>query len=105
MNRPTDPEADLPIYEAEEEAAYSLEIAARLTGVDTETILHFKEEGLIRGKAEAEDEPVLDDEDLRTLRQIQHLQRTCEVNEAGLRLILKLMDELEQLRGHLRSLH
>ena len=51
MNRPTDPEADLPVYEPDEEAAYSLEIAARITGVKTETILHYQEQGLIQSSS------------------------------------------------------
>ena len=37
MSQPTEP--DLPRHEPEEVSSYSLEIAARLAGVNTETIL------------------------------------------------------------------
>jgi DNA-binding transcriptional MerR regulator len=101
MSQPTEP--DLPLHEPEEHAAYSIEIAARLAGVNTETILHYQEQGLIRTSSADSDKPQLDDEALRTLRQIEHLRETCKVNDNGLRLILGLMDELEHLRRHLRD--
>lgn len=78
------------------ETSYSLEITAHLTGMSAETILHYQEQGLIRP------EPVsglFDDEALRTLRRIEHLRETCGVNDAGLRLILHLMDEIERLKN------
>ncbi len=71
---------------------YSLEVVAEITGISSRTILRYQEAGLIRSS-------VYDDETLRTLRRIEHLQNTCGVNEHGLRLILGLMDELERLRG------
>ena len=103
MSPPTEPKSDLPLYEPTEDATYSLEIAARLVGVKTETIMHYKEQGLVRISSHDSDAPLLDDEAIRTLRRIEHLRETCGVNETGLHLILELMDELEQLRNHLRS--
>jgi MerR family transcriptional regulator/heat shock protein HspR len=44
-----------------------------------------------------------DDEALRALRRIEHLRETCGVNETGLRLMMKLMDELDRLRASNRS--
>ncbi len=80
----------------EPDATYSLEVFARISGVSEETIDHYREHGFIRpvrGHGEC-----YDDEALRTLRRIEHLRETCGVNDAGLQLILGLLEEIERLR-------
>ena len=74
---------------------YTLEILAEITGISTRTLIQYQEHGLIR--------PDYDDETLRALRRVEHLRETCEVNLSGLRLILSLMEEIEQLRAELRK--
>jgi MerR family transcriptional regulator/heat shock protein HspR len=81
----------------DDDAAYSLEVFARISGVETETILHYQELGLLRPLPDSGDH--FDDEALRTLRRIEHLRDTCGVNETGIRLILDLLDELDRLRA------
>ncbi len=84
----------------EDVSAYSLDITARVTGLSVKTILHYQEQGFIRPLPDAGGtRQLFDDEALRTLRRIEHLRSTCGVNEAGLRLILHLIDEVERLRG------
>lgn len=78
------------------EVSYSLEIVSELTGVSTQTIVQYQEQGLIQ--------PVLDDETIRTLRRIEHLRETCEMNLAGLKLLTQLLEEVERLRAELRGL-
>jgi MerR family transcriptional regulator/heat shock protein HspR len=78
------------------DATYSLEVFARIGGVDEETILRYRERGFIRPLPT--DGERFDDESLRTLRRIEHLRETCGVNDAGLRLILDLLEEIERLR-------
>ena len=87
---------DLPLYEPDADATYQLDIVAKLTGISSQTILHYQEQGLIRGKD-------LDDEAVHTLRRIEHLKQTCEANLSGLKLILDLMNEVEQLKTALRA--
>ena len=78
------------------DSTYSLEVFARISGVDEETILRYRENGYIRPLSDDGDR--YDDESLRTLRRIEHLRETCGVNDAGLRLILDLLEEIERLR-------
>ena len=85
----------------DDETVYTLEVIARISGVDAETILHYQEQGFIRPLPESGNR--FDDEALRTLRRIEHLRKTCGVNETGLSLILNLMDEVEQLKETLLS--
>ncbi len=83
---------NLPLYEPDEQATYTLDVVAKITGISSQTILHYQETGLIRPAA-------YDDETVRLLRRIEHLQSTFGVNEEGLRLILHLLDELDRLRA------
>lgn len=78
------------------EASYSLEIVSELTGVSTQTIVQYQEHGLIQ--------TTFDDETIRTLRRIEHLRETCEMNLAGLKLLTQLLGEVERLRAELRGL-
>ncbi|CAN5750678.1 hypothetical protein BH11VER1_BH11VER1_29280 [soil metagenome] len=96
---------DLPVYGEEPDTYYSLEVFAELAGVDTTTILHYQEQGIIRPVLEATgDDAAFDAESLRQLRRIEHLRATCEMNEAGLKLLLSLLEEVEQLRQERRQL-
>lgn len=89
---------ELPLYEPDTDATYQLDIVAKLTGISSQTILHYQEQGLVRGAN-------FDDEAVRTLRRIEHLRQTCEANIAGLKLILDLMNQVEGLKSELRLQH
>jgi DNA-binding transcriptional MerR regulator len=80
---------------------YSLEILSELTGVSTQTILHYQEHGLIRSGGEGD--PHYTDDTLRLLRRVEHLRELCEPNLAGLKMLTMLLDEVEALRGELRA--
>lgn len=89
----------LPVYDAETDTRYSVEVIAEMTGMDTQTIIRYREKGFIRSAAEQkEDASIFDAESLRQLRRIEHLRSTCAVNDTGLKLILDLMHEVECLR-------
>lgn len=76
---------------------YSLAVITRMAGVSSETVIRYQEAGLLPSGAGE-----FDDETLHTLRRIEHLRATCEPNLSGLRLILQLLDQVEQLRAVLR---
>ena len=59
-------ENDVPLYDPEEQATYSLEMLAEITGVSSQTILHYQEQGLLPPSG-------FDDEALHTLRRIDYL--------------------------------
>ena len=86
---------------------FSLEVFAELAGVNTRTVLHYQEQGFIRPVAgteeTAEKKAKFDADSLRQLRRIEHLRETCGMNENGLRLILSLLQEVEQLRRERRQ--
>jgi DNA-binding transcriptional MerR regulator len=96
---------DLPIYGEEIHIRYSIEVIAELTGIEPQTILEYQAKGFIRATASGtENEALFDVESLRQLRRIEHLRRTYEVNDVGLKLILGLLHETECLREERRQM-
>ena len=74
---------------------YSLAILAETTGVSTQMIVQYQEHGILR--------PQYDDDTVRSLRRIEALRESCEMNLRGLKLLTQLLDEVEQLRRELRA--
>lgn len=96
------PSRDLPVYGEETNTCYSIEVIAELAGVDPQVVLHYQEQGFIHRAAG--DTALFDAECLRQLRRIEHLRATCEMNDAGLKLILDLLHEVECLREERRQM-
>lgn len=74
---------------------YTLEVLAEMTGVSTQTIVQYREHGIIR--------PDFDDDTIRRLRRIEHLRESCEMNLNGLKLLSILLEEVDALRVELRT--
>ncbi len=95
---------DHPVLEPNPDALYTLELVAQLTGVSSQTILRYQEQGLISGVADGESGACQFNEDaLRALRRIEHLRTHFQLNQAGLKLALCLLDEIEALQSGLRA--
>lgn len=90
----------------EGEPAYSIEIIAGLAGVDATTVLHYHEQGFLQPvRRDGATAPQFDTESLRLLRRMEHLRATCGVNDAGLKLFLGLIREVELLREERRRMN
>ena len=98
---PPDPHTDPMPVETQGGVGYTLQILSEITGISTQTILSYQEHGLIRPAAEGGSR--FDDETVRALRRIEHLRDTCETNLNGLKLLIGLLDEVEQLHAELRA--
>jgi DNA-binding transcriptional MerR regulator len=81
------------------EAVYSLELMAELAGVDTQTVLHYHELGVISPATEALE---FDTDNLHQLRRIEYLRHAHQLNDSSLKLIANLLLEVERLRQQLR---
>jgi DNA-binding transcriptional MerR regulator len=73
---------------------YTLELLAQMTGLSAQTLVSYQEHGIIESN--------FDDDTVRRLRRIEHLRESCEMNLEGLRLMSRLLDEVEHLREELR---
>ncbi len=99
--------SDTPLIESEAEGTYTLEVVAGLTGISSQTVIRYCERGLVSNyvlKPGDGDKYIFDVEGLRRLRRIEQLRQACETNEHGLKLLVGLLDEVEQLRADLRRI-
>lgn len=101
-SRPDD--ANRPVSESDADVTFTLEILTELSGTSSQTILLYQEHGLIATVAEKNPSgPQFNEETLRTLRRIEHLRDTYQLNLAGLKLLTTLLQEVERLRAELRA--
>lgn len=75
-------------------SAHSVDTLAELSGVSSQTILEYQQQGLIQ--------PDFDDDTLRLLRRAEFLREACEMNVRGVKLLSHLLDEVERLHQELR---
>jgi DNA-binding transcriptional MerR regulator len=96
------PITTLQLFEPDARTVYTLEAAARLTQLPRRLIAVYFRNGLVS--------PVMDpacsgwyfnDEAIRILRRIEYLRTACGLNIAGIKLIMDLAREIEQLREEL----
>lgn len=86
-------------------ATYSLESAARLTGVHPEMLRYYCRLGLCgEERAQPDTDLIFDDDALYELRHFEHYRRHHGVDRKTLRLICSLRREVERLRAELRFL-
>jgi MerR family transcriptional regulator/heat shock protein HspR len=104
MNLPDDlPIHALQLLEPDPDAVYTIEAVEHLVNVPRRMILLYYKHGLVS--------PVVDpacggyyfnDEAIRALRRIDYLRNVCGINIEGIRMILELLHEVEQLRAEMR---
>lgn len=96
--------SDAPLFEPDLDAIYDLEIVCKITGISTQTLLQYQEQGLISytDSSDSASESV-NEETLRRLRYIEHLRSSYELNMAGIKHVFELMDQIESLQCELRS--
>ena len=91
------------LFEPDVDTVYSIEAAAHIAQVSRRSILVYYKHGLVS--------PVVDrqcggyyfnDEAIRTLRRIEYLRTQCGVSLVGIKMILRLMSEVERLRTEAR---
>jgi DNA-binding transcriptional MerR regulator len=96
------PITTLQLFEPDARTVYTLEAAARLTQLPRRLIAVYFRNGLVS--------PVMDpacsgwyfnDEAIRILRRIEYLRTACGLNIVGIKLIMDLAREVEQLREEL----
>jgi DNA-binding transcriptional MerR regulator len=85
-------------YAPDPDEVYSIDIAARLTGLPRHLVLVCCKRGLVQPWTDPEyGGYFFDVEAIRTLRQIEYLHARCGVNLEGIEIILQLIDEVERL--------
>jgi DNA-binding transcriptional MerR regulator len=89
----------LQLFEPDPHTVYTIETAAHLAQMSRRMILVYCKHGLISPVAEPRKHGYYCDGDtVRSLRCIQYLRTVGDVNLAGLKIILDLSNDVEELR-------
>ena len=93
----------LQVFEPDARAVYTIEMVAQLAQVPRRLIVLYYKHGLVSPVRDpASSGWCFDDEAIRIVRRIEYLRSACNVNLAGIKLILGLTEEVERLRQELR---
>jgi DNA-binding transcriptional MerR regulator len=92
----------LRIFEPDPNAVYSIEITERLTQIPRRTIAVYVRHHLVSPVLEQGGGMFFDEEAIRMLRRIEQLRASYGVNLPGIKMIVRLLEELEQRQTELR---
>ncbi|MBV8415521.1 MAG: MerR family transcriptional regulator [Verrucomicrobia bacterium] len=93
----------LQVFEPDARTVYSIEMVAHLAQVPRRLIVLYYKHGLVSPVRDpASSGWCFDEEAIRIVRRIEYLRSACNVNLAGIKLILGLTQEVERLRQELR---
>ncbi|HEX9123650.1 MAG TPA: helix-turn-helix transcriptional regulator [Actinomycetota bacterium] len=82
----------------EDRAVYIISVAAELAGVHPQTLRIYERKGLLRPKRTSGNTRRYSERDIRRLQLIQELTQDQGVNLAGVKMIMEMQRELEELR-------
>jgi MerR family transcriptional regulator/heat shock protein HspR len=97
MNQPDQPAQD------DERAVYIISVAAELAGVHPQTLRIYERKGLVRPQRTSGNTRRYSEADIERLRAIQFLTDQG-VNLAGVKLIMEMRVEMDELRGEVERL-
>lgn len=74
-------------------------VAAELCGIHPQTLRQYEKLGLVVPARAGAKNRLYSEEDIERVRQIQRLTQEMGVNLAGVEVILKLLDDMEEMRS------
>lgn len=77
---------------------YMIGVAANLCGVHPQTLRQYERLGLVVPSRAGAKNRLYSESDIRRVRRIQRLTQEMGVNLAGVELILRLLDDMEDMR-------
>lgn len=87
----------------ENHPVYMIGIAAQLCGVHPQTLRQYERLGLVNPSRVGSKNRLYSEADILRVRRIQRLTQEMGVNLAGVDLILRLLDDMEDMRRDLES--
>ena len=98
---------DLAVFNPPPGTVFPLEAAARLAHVSRHRLMVYCKRGFIapRAGSAAQAGWVFDAAAIRTVRQLEFFRQHYGVNDEGMRVLLALLREVDELRWELKRLH
>jgi MerR family transcriptional regulator/heat shock protein HspR len=87
----------------EHQPLYMIGVAAQLCGVHPQTLRQYERLGLVSPSRVGAKNRLYSEADIRRVRRIQRLTQEMGVNLAGVELILRLLDEMEEQRREMEQ--
>jgi MerR family transcriptional regulator, heat shock protein HspR len=84
--------------EHDDRAVYIISVAAELAGVHPQTLRIYERKGLVRPKRTSGNTRRYSNRDIERLQQIQDLTQARGINLAGVKLIMEMEDQIDELR-------
>jgi len=88
----------------DEEPCYVISIAARMVGMHAQTLRQYERVGLVEPKRTRGNIRMYSRSDVARLRQVQRLINDLGVNLAGVEVILRMNERMQQMEQELRLL-
>src|SRR2546421_6298549 len=82
---------------------YMIGVAAEMCGVHPQTLRQYERLGLVVPSRAGAKNRLYSDDDIQRVRRIQRLTQDMGVNLAGVELILRLLDDMEDMRKDLEQ--
>lgn len=83
---------------SEQQPLYMIGVASRLCGVHPQTLRQYERLGLVVPARVGAKNRLFSEADIRRVQRIQRLTQDLGVNLAGVEIILKLLDQMEEAR-------
>ncbi len=88
---------------SESQPVYMIGVAANLCNVHPQTLRQYERLGLVSPQRAGAKNRLYSETDIRRVKQIQRLTQEMGVNLAGVELILRLLDDMEEMRRDLEQ--
>ncbi|HVT14459.1 MAG TPA: helix-turn-helix transcriptional regulator [Fimbriimonadaceae bacterium] len=82
---------------------YMIGVAAEMCGVHPQTLRQYERLGLVVPSRAGAKNRLYSDDDIQRVRRIQRLTQDMGVNLAGVELILRLLDDMEDMRREMEQ--
>ncbi|MFI5384803.1 MAG: heat shock protein transcriptional repressor HspR [Fimbriimonadales bacterium] len=82
---------------------YMIGVAAEMCGVHPQTLRQYERLGLVVPSRAGAKNRLYSDDDIQRVRRIQRLTQDMGVNLAGVELILRLLDDMEDMRRDMET--
>ncbi len=83
---------------------YVISIAARMIGVHAQTLRYYERAGIIEPSRSSGNQRLYSDQDIERLRQIKTLVDDLGINLAGVEIILRLTNKLNEMEIQIQRL-